>query len=77
MKISELYITKTVDRRVRNYDGSFYIEKQTFKVPYNPNVEVIYRRLFAKFIDMIVVFSLIFILKDLINVGRLFLLVFF
>lgn len=62
MKISELYTIQRVKRKSRNPDGSLSMEEKTFKIPYNPNVELLYRRLLAKLID---VFSIIGIMIGL------------
>lgn len=59
MKISELNIKKTVTRPTRNYrfDGSK--ETLTFEIPYNPNIDILFQRCFAKIIDMTLILAII------------------
>jgi len=52
MKISELYTVRTVVRKARQHDNSISDEQKTFEIPYNPNVDIVYKRLIAKAIDM-------------------------
>jgi len=63
MKISELNTVKTVIRKVGKSDSSISNQKKTFKIPYNPNVEILYQRFFSKIIDMGTIIGIIVLLN--------------
>jgi hypothetical protein len=81
MKISELNIVKTVTRKVRKSDSSISNQKKTFKIPYNPNVEILYQRFFSKIIDMGTIIGIMVLLNkyDFLNTndGYILLTIFF
>ncbi len=59
MKISELTTSKTVQRRLNEVGKRHLLEEKTFDIPYNPNVEIVFPRLFAKLIDVAIVIACI------------------
>lgn len=65
MKISELHTDRTVIRKSRQPDNSISDEEKTFEIPYNPNVEILYWRLFAKLIDISIIIGIMTALSKL------------
>jgi hypothetical protein len=72
MKISELKTTRTVVRKSKKIVGRITYEKKSFETPYNPNIEILYQRLFAKFIDMGIVIGFMIMLNkfDFLNTNK-------
>lgn len=50
MKISELYLLKTIKRKEKE-KGTVLIQEKIFKIPFNPNVDILWKRALAKAID--------------------------
>jgi uncharacterized RDD family membrane protein YckC len=81
MKISELNTVKTITRKVRKSDSSISDQKKNFKIPYNPNVEILFQRFFSKIIDMGTIIGIIVLLNKYgflnTNDGYILLIIFF